>query len=57
MAKWIIVAGLYFFALDLFLPSVIASVLSTVLTAGAFFHPDNYREVQAIKRPIIYRIG
>lgn len=49
--KWALFSGILFFCMSLFLNDVLASMIATVITAGAFFHPDNEYEVFKLKRP------
>ncbi len=52
--KWMLFSGVFFLLLNLLIPSVIASMLSTVITVGAFFHPDNEIECLKLTRPQLW---
>lgn len=54
IAKWLVISGIYFFVLSYFMPGVVASMLATLLTCAAFFHPDNRKEFLTLKRPEIW---
>jgi hypothetical protein len=52
--KWALINAMFFFALSLILPGLIASPIACIITVGAFLHPDNEKEAFKLKRPVIY---
>jgi len=53
-ALWIIKHCIIFLSLSLFVHPIIASAASLIITIALFFHPDNYKQVERCKRPVIW---
>jgi len=52
--KWCFFNGLLFYLLSLAIYPVAAAVISMIITVGAATHPTNSRDINILKRPIIY---
>lgn len=50
----ILLHTLWFLMLAYFVPSVMASLLAMILTAGYITHENNRHKLELIKRPIIW---
>lgn len=53
-AEWLVFNAVLYWLLSLLLPGILASCIALIITVGAFFHEDNWKQQAQIKQPELW---